>query len=338
MLDHFTKRDKIIKKLLVCSAAFGACYFLFRVFSRSKDTANDMDTVELTNDVEITALFAKHIPKEIILIENRTKGWDQQVHFILCNDGSSYILKQAKNCVNISSEVKGVAHAQKLGIPAPQVLYYGKNHLIETVIQGNDLTEINNPPLEVYHAIGRCLKKLHTVQMDHYGVVDKENFETLYDSVMSYHGESLEELLRREFFDLQQCVKIRKYFDAHKNYLQSSKAVLLHGDISDDNLMSDGTKLTGIIDWADLEAGVPEAEFACAYASLMDQQAYDALVEGYGGIDQQKVNYFAAIRLTWIIAGASDYPQERIELYNNIINENCESDMSCVLGEVVDIS
>jgi len=295
-----------------------------------KFASTSSDRLSTVLSEQVTALFSRYTDTPVISIKDLSKGCDQKV-YLIDTGHDSYVLKQSiENNSKISNEAIGCEHAKALNIPAPTVLYQGEDNLIETAIPGKDLQEISDVPNDVYVELSQHLKRLHTLKMNFYGEIGGEKHSTLRENICAYHDASLESLLQTKLFTAGEGQRVRHYFKQHEHHLSSKSAVLLHGDIADDNVMTDGNKITGILDWGDLTAGVPEEEFACAYADMMDKNHYAAMVDGYGGIDQEKVDYFTLIRLTWILDGVergemtrkdAKYTR-RVDLYRHIVGLN----------------
>eukprot|EP00829_Urostomides_striatus_P009084 TRINITY_DN20035_c0_g1_i1.p4 TRINITY_DN20035_c0_g1~~TRINITY_DN20035_c0_g1_i1.p4 ORF type:complete len:115 (+),score=57.19 TRINITY_DN20035_c0_g1_i1:42-347(+) len=62
----------------------------------------------------------------------------------------------------------------------------------------------------------------------------------------------------------------------------STSACLVHADIMDDNVITDGKQIAGLIDFGDAMATVPEFDLAWRYSYTEEDNAWNAFLEGYG--------------------------------------------------------
>ena len=69
-------------------------------------------------------------------------------------------------------------------------------------------------------------------------------------------------------------------FERHSQCLQLSGGVLLHGDLGSHNVLTDGDRLLGLIDWEDALAGDPVYDVAF-WATFHPPARYAAFLAGY---------------------------------------------------------
>ncbi|HVM40394.1 MAG TPA: aminoglycoside phosphotransferase family protein [Acidimicrobiia bacterium] len=66
--------------------------------------------------------------------------------------------------------------------------------------------------------------------------------------------------------------------------LHEGVPVWIHGDLHPRNVLADGGRLTGVVDWGDMCGGDPATDLACAWM-LFPVEAHGAFRDAYGGID-----------------------------------------------------
>ncbi|GAA1573803.1 hypothetical protein GCM10009789_29100 [Kribbella sancticallisti] len=74
----------------------------------------------------------------------------------------------------------------------------------------------------------------------------------------------------------------------------STRQVLIHNDLGAEHLLSDGTTVTGIIDWSDAALADPALDFARLYRDFGPSFVHQAL-QAYGGLDHSlpRIEYHA---------------------------------------------
>ena len=217
--------------------------------------------------------------------------------WLISFNGTKVIVKNKLN-EQLSDEVHAMSIAHSLGIPVPRVIHHSKHVLVQTHVTGDD--ERKQRPLAVYKALGVLLRRLHT-----HRVTSHDSFSTDYNANVLY-------LLQNEPFGWSWMPsKLRANFASVRHLVVNDRrpAVLIHGDISADNVFSDNAanSVAGIIDWGDTKGSVPEEEFATALIHSCVHfcpSCYGALVAGYGAdaLDQTHVRVWAVLKLGWIYA------------------------------------
>jgi aminoglycoside phosphotransferase (APT) family kinase protein len=245
-------------------------------------------------------------------IVDSSKGCDQAVWLVSTATGTFVVKQPSSEPLKVVNECHLCTVASTIGIPVPRIIFQTTTFfLVQTFVVGTQVgpMEDSSRPLAVYRALGAHLRRLHSLRAPGFGELGKSSFSSLVQRHDNYHPGELEALLLH--LTARERRITQQYFaEGRKIFLENDARapVLLHGDISDDNFVSDDASgtVSGIIDWADSAGGVPEEEFCVALAANMHPVHYDAMVAGYGrdALNQHQIDYFAALRLTWVVPHA----------------------------------
>lgn len=83
---------------------------------------------------------------------------------------------------------------------------------------------------------------------------------------------------------------VEKVLTGHEDLLACSRPVLVHNDIADWNQLSDGKKVTGMVDWDECFGGDPVMDFA-QWSLFFDDERLKFFIEGYKSISQLPEGY-----------------------------------------------
>jgi aminoglycoside phosphotransferase (APT) family kinase protein len=251
----------------------------------------------------------------VVQVKDSSKGCDQRV-WLVATATTTVVVKQPKSeHVKVYNENYACSVAASLGIPAPRTIHLRGDVLVQTMVLGHQVApgECSTRPCSVYVALGQHLRQLHAASAPYFGELGKTEFANLADKHKEQHQNALDVFIDMPSLMLSPVERVATrayYVQARRRFLANNvrPPVLLHGDIADDNFISDDAlgSVSGVIDWADISGGVPEEEFGVALAAGMHPAHYDAMVSGYGRavLVQEQVEYFAVLRLTWILQGA----------------------------------
>jgi len=70
----------------------------------------------------------------------------------------------------------------------------------------------------------------------------------------------LAEAKKHRGLDRELLMDIWAYFQSHRHALEGAEAVLVHGDFHFDNLLAEGDRITGVVDWEFARAAPPDME------------------------------------------------------------------------------
>lgn len=233
--------------------------------------------------------------KNIISIQNSSKGNDQEVHIVTCKD-NTYVYKKPKTDVwKLDNEIKGCQLAKKLNIPAPTILKRTKTYLIQSYIPGTELSKIK-PTKKILKELGVYIKRLHQIKAPYIGEKGWLTAKTeiqLYDKWMKGQVEQIGKYLPKK--------DIQKFFSNYKQILKNTPAVYCHSDLYPENIRVQNGKITGIIDWADLYGSYPEYDISVIYLEYFGNEYFDAFIQGYGTCNISLLKFAAASRLVWLL-------------------------------------
>ncbi|MFB1083412.1 phosphotransferase [Jeotgalibacillus sp. JSM ZJ347] len=155
-----------------------------------------------------------------------------------------------------------------------------------TTIKGNVLTEETDTDLLHQHAgeLGVFLKQLHALPADQIDA-DTDHLHRLSSKRRKKH-----------FYDIAQessaaipeplFEKLLHYIEQLEEWENPTGNVPLHGDLHPKNMIVQGGRLTGIIDWGDAHIGHPAVDLSIGYA-CMTPAVRSVFFENYGEIDER---------------------------------------------------
>ncbi len=136
--------------------------------------------------------------------------------------------------------------------------------------------------------IGKTMAKLHKIKTNGFGPFDNEQakngnlkgkHQSLKDSINAGLEENLERLVTYNILTKEIADKMKTLFDDNE-LLNSDISVLIHNDFADWNLLTDGSTISGIIDWDECVAGHPIQEIAC-WSTFFDPERIKPFLKGY---------------------------------------------------------
>ena len=96
---------------------------------------------------------------------------------------------------------------------------------------------------------------------------------------------------------------MKKVFSAY-NFEPIDGPRLIHNDFADWNLLTDGSKITGVLDWDECHAGDPIADLAC-WSTFFDIERMKHFLKGYTSVATLPKDYnnrFHFYRLRYTIS------------------------------------
>jgi Ser/Thr protein kinase RdoA (MazF antagonist) len=115
--------------------------------------------------------------------------------------------------------------------------------------------------------------------------------------------EDIKFLVDNKVLTVNQSKNIYKLFQKGRYLLFCSRGSLIHNDIADWNQLSDGKKITGIMDWDECFSGDPMMEFS-AYSLFFKEPRLTWFKEGYNQISHLEDNEdkFQFFKLRYLIS------------------------------------
>lgn len=182
--------------------------------------------------------------------------------------------------------------------------------------------------------IGKMMARLHQISVSGFGPFDNEKAKSeiltgIHDSFSkAVHAGldfNLDVLEKENILSKKQKDAISDLFN-NNPLLKLSRAVIVHNDFADWNLLTDGKGVTGILDWDECVAGSPISDIAC-WSTFFDPQRLHNFLEGYWQIAEKPDNFqdiFELLRLRYVLSKMtlrirryswekSDFIKEKIE-------------------------
>lgn len=148
--------------------------------------------------------------------------------------------------------------------------------------------------------LGSLCARFHQVSPNGFGFMSnniaKNKIELVgqYDRMLDHFYSALDEdlayLVHESVFTPKHEQVIRSIFSQHEALLSIKKASLIHNDIADWNVLSDGTNITGIIDWDESCAGDPIMDFA-QFSLFYDKKRMNPFIAGYESVSPLPDNF-----------------------------------------------
>ena len=246
--------------------------------------------------------FAKFDPtQKVVSLKDISVGCDQFV-FLIETTTAKYIAKRPKEePVKVRNELTATSLLAGKGIPIPTVLYHDETMLIESFLEGHHLTE--NEPLSVYKELGKFVKIMHSVKIPRFGSITSAGVGTYTTEKEHIRNciDPLEPLYKTH--PMLSSINVSAILLKNEPFFDSSRSVLVHADVKNDNVLTDGHKVTGIVDFGDLVAAAPEYDLGWYFINVEKSEVWDSFIEGYGkDYVEIKVKLYSLIFNTWHIS------------------------------------
>lgn len=187
---------------------------------------------------------------------------------------------------------------ERVGLPCPAVIPTRAGAATETVaghrawligyLPGVELAEIAEPPPALWRDLGVLLGRAGVALdgFDHPAAHRPIQWDlNQADPVIETHRHAVSDPARRLLVD--QC--LTRFRDQALPRLPSLPCAVIHNDANDRNLLVEGDRVTGLIDFGDAvhSARVNDLAIACAYAMLDRREPWGvtaAILEGYRSV------------------------------------------------------
>lgn len=203
---------------------------------------------------------------------------------------------------DIAIEAWAYERARSVGIPAPAVLAVDLSaarvpapYVIVEEARGVPLSSLAGEPMaNGLHGLGRCLRALHSIEIDGFGWIDREHLRATGEARAKGRSEreqierdpwGLGYLVERGFLDPDEGEGIRAWILARTAAFDGAVSRLLHADLGTDHVFADPATgaVTAIIDWGDCRSGDPVWEFACM--AIWERDRLPLVLASYGPDD-----------------------------------------------------
>jgi len=258
------------------------------------------------NNGKIIELFENSLKETVTKIDDKSKGADQIVK-IIETALEKYIIKFPKKKIVNFREIYACEKLEGK-VPVPKIVFKTEDFLIEEYLDGGDLDELklsDSGTKKVYFQLGGFLKEIHKVKTKGFGFIGFDGngeFKNLRKRAYQGFEENFRYFKEEKLLTLTEIEKAKKYFENNGFYLNSNESVLLHFDYEDWNIRVKNNIIIGILDFGDLSAGPRAYDLARPFISYYGTKKFDYFIRGYGEIDLKEVEFYAAVRLVWMIA------------------------------------
>lgn len=154
---------------------------------------------------------------------------------------------------------------------------------------------------------GMYAAMIHAIKVDKFGffynTVAKEQhrlvgqYSTFKEHFFAGIREDFDFLVSHAVLSHDQASHIESVLHAHDDLLSITDGCLIHNDIADWNELSDGQRITGMIDWDECFGGDPVMDFA-QWSLFFDDKRFAYFKEGYAQFSklpecfEEKINFF----------------------------------------------
>ena len=215
--------------------------------------------------------------------------------------GESMIVKLYEEKWKAYKETHVYRLAREHGVTAvPTVLHTEPGLLVMTKVDGHPLSELDVDRVRFYRGIGEFLAQLHAITLDGYGyltvrILDPKSSNTGY---LAAHVEKVLRLFRDNGGDRALADAVGSFVDERIDLFgRCTQPVLCHNDLHEANVLVADGRITGFIDVENAVAADPMLDLAKThyYAIRGDQAKWQALCEGYGPVDMDRVELYGLL-------------------------------------------
>lgn len=258
--------------------------------------------------------------------ENVLKGNVNIVRKVMIN-GKKYVVRiHPRDVKNGYYFVEKIAldRAKEEGVPTPKVLEIhlashekDMDFMLTTVSSGITMDvflqkNASNENTLLFDA-GVNMAKIHQVKVKRFGAFDNDIAKksgilaglhpTYRDFILTGLDENLERLVRFRIVSQPRAKAMKNVFGV-RNFEPIDGPRLIHNDFADWNLLTDGSVLTGVLDWDECHGGDPIADLAC-WSTFYNIERMEQFLKGYTSIATLPKDYddrFHYYRLRYTIS------------------------------------
>jgi hygromycin-B 7''-O-kinase len=249
---------------------------------------------------DVRSLVAATLHAEVAEIERDILGASNATYFIRLADSTECVVRISPidQSELLAQQIWALHRAAEAGLPVPTIFAadhspadFPAPYMVMSRLPGVPAyraTLTQTVRATVLEQLGEYLARLHSITLSGFGPLVAHGAE--YAGRFKSWWEYIEdECLRRvqalpeEILSRQHAAEIRERLEAEQVRLDTPTASLIHGDYQLKNVLVQGDRVTGIVDFENLVAGDPVADFAPLHF-WSEQPARDlaALCRGYG--------------------------------------------------------
>lgn len=233
------------------------------------------------NQESLTALFRDVQRGMVESIARVSESYTNEVYRIRLDSGESYYLKffdDEFHADRAKAELRAIEEARKLGVPVPEVVCNGfsrasfkRDFALFSEVPGRELRQEKiNPSL-----LSSCfdaLEKIHSLKNTDYGFLylPQQHWEKgrcYFDFLSDVIGYGIKKL-EKEGYVIDGLYDL---YCAHKGKIKENDYCLNHNDFTAKHIFTNGTSITGLIDWEWNAFVNPLNDYTIFLNSLLDE-------------------------------------------------------------------
>lgn len=222
------------------------------------------------------------------------------------------------------AEAVAAHRAKQAGLPSYDTLavhdYEGDDDFAFHVLEKLSGTAIKkwletNPDDEakLLPKIGAAMARLHLIKVDGFGAFNNERAKsgglvglhpTFGEALRAGLPFNLDVLTKENILTVNQAQATTALFGNENPLLDVPQAVLVHNDFADWNLLTDGKKVTGILDWDECVGGDPISDIAC-WSTFFNPARLSGFLDGYWQVAEKPADFdnkFELLRLRYVLS------------------------------------
>lgn len=166
---------------------------------------------------------------------------------------------------------------------------------------------------ELLKEVGRAMAEIHKIKVKGFGPFDNQvakngQLAGLHQTYISALTASLDfnltVLKEHAVVTNAQAEAIRNLYRYDSEFLQCDQPVLVHNDFADWNLLTDGKRITGVLDWDECVGGDPVSDIAC-WSTFFEPERLPQMLAGYWSVHPKATDFdgkFEILRLRYIVS------------------------------------
>lgn len=162
------------------------------------------------------------------------------------------------------------------------------------------------------YEMGKTMAGIHTISVSGFGPF--LNTEAQHNKLCGVHTTereavlaglpfNLTELVKESIITKEQAPKIQQLFET-SSLLTCTHSVLVHNDMPDWNVLTDGVHITGVCDWDECVGGDPIGDIAC-WSTFFKPERLSQFLEGYFSVATKPDNFdekFELLRFRYVLS------------------------------------
>lgn len=254
----------------------------------------------------VTSIFKYSLNQDVVSIKKLKRSTFHLV-FLVKTNKHKYVLRINKIGEYIKALyflkdvwLEEVLHKEKIQSPAIVAVDLSRLRVpydfeIQEMAPGKSLFDLSKKEIHpsVFVHFGKALSAVHAIKGKGYGPLSIKQIVKSKKS-LGLHVSWEEYVLQNLAIHLDYCYsikaidkkkkeKILRLFSLSEKLLNSVRPVLLHGDVGNHNVFSDGKEITSFIDWEDSLFGDPVFDIAFwGTGVFFKKEWFDPFMEGYG--------------------------------------------------------